>query len=151
MKIQLNLSILLLTVFFISCRQRTTFEEKEIRGVIQRFDSAWQAKYPAALDTVLSPSYVYFTQSGGLFEREEVLKTAASDEYRLDSSERKILSWKTDGAAVTVNTIWIGTGIYRGTPFTDTQRCSITLIKKDGETRILSEHCTLISRTNSHY
>ncbi|MBC7874627.1 MAG: hypothetical protein H7Y01_11550 [Ferruginibacter sp.] len=47
-----------------------------------------------------------------------------------------------EGNTAVANTVWNGKGLYFGTPFNDSQRCSITLIKKNGKVEILSEHCT---------
>lgn len=117
---------------------------EEVKAAINRFDEGWKNKNPQKLDSVLSPSYIYFTQSGGTFSRTNVINTAASPEYRLDQVFRDQIEIKIEGNTAVVNTVWTGKGSYYGDPFNDRQRCSVTLIKKDGKIEILSEHCTPI-------
>ena len=116
----------------------------EVEKVINRFDKGWISKDTALVDSVLAKNYIYFTQSGGTYDRKNVLGTAASAEYKLEDYNREKVSYRIEGNTAIINTIWIGKGIYRGIPFADTQRCSITIIKLNGKAQILSEHCTLM-------
>lgn len=118
--------------------------EEEVKLAIDRFDMGWKYKNPTLVDSVLSASYMYFTQSGGTFSRENVVQTAGSPEYKLDSMVRKQFEIKIEGNTAVVNTIWAAKGTYYGKRFKDKQRCSITLIKHDNKVEILSEHCTPI-------
>lgn len=117
---------------------------QEVQKVINRFDEGWKNKDTTLVDSVLAGSYVYFTQSGGTYDRRNVINTAASSEYKLESSSREQISYRIEGNTAVINTVWIGIGSYRGQPFADTQRCSITMIKQKGKVQILSEHCTII-------
>jgi len=112
--------------------------------IISKFDKGWETKDSAMVDAVLSPQYLYFTQSGNTFDRASLVATAASDVYTLQSMEREALTLLLEGNTAVVNTVWKGKGHYHGQPFDDRQRCSITIVKHDGKVRILSEHCTPI-------
>ncbi|HEV7780508.1 MAG TPA: nuclear transport factor 2 family protein [Chitinophagaceae bacterium] len=134
----------LLIPVIISCNQQETLTREEVLAAIGAFDNGWKNKNAATVDSVLAPSYIYFTQSGGIFDRNNIVHTAGSSDYRLDSMKRQQFDIKIEGNTAVVNTIWYGRGIYFGSPFDDLQRCSITVIKQDGKVEILSEHCTLV-------
>lgn len=146
-----NMNIRKLILFFVlvallaSCRQKTEIiTEAEVIAAINQFDDAWENKNAAVVDSVLSPHYMYFTQSGGTFDRASLLKTASSPVYKLQTMERSKFSIVIEGNTAVVNSIWYGKGSYHGEDFDDSQRCSITLIKLKGKVKILSEHCTPI-------
>jgi hypothetical protein len=115
--------------------------------VINQFDDGWRNKNLQKVDSVLSPLYVYFTQSGGVFSRDSVVATAGESAYNLQSMSRSEFEIMLNGNTAVASTRWKGKGIYRGTPFDEDQRCSIVVIKKDNRVEILSEHCTPI-KTN---
>jgi hypothetical protein len=135
---------ILVTVSLLSCSKKETITAEEVAAVISRFDAAWQNKRAAGVDSVVADQYIYFTQSGGVFSRENLIRTAGSAEYQLESSERKLVSVIIHGNSAVVNTTWKGKGSYFGQPFDDYQRCSIALVKISGEVKIVSEHCTVI-------
>lgn len=142
-----KLSILfLLVVSFCQCgnKKAELLTEAEVRAVIDKFDEGWQQKNEALVDSVLSQHYVYFTQSGYTFDRASLVATAGSTEYSLQTMERENLTMQIEGNTAVVNTIWKGKGFYHGEEFNDKQRCSITIVKHDGEVKILAEHCTPI-------
>lgn len=113
-------------------------------AAIQRFDEGWKNKNADSVDAILSPSYVYYTQSGGTFDRKNVVNTAGSPDYKLDTVNRQQFEIKIEGNTAVINTVWNAKGSYFGTPFNDSQRCSLTIIKTNGKVEILSEHCTPI-------
>lgn len=116
--------------------------EAEVMAAIKKFDYGWEHKNLKAVDSILSPAYVYFTQSGGTFSRDSVVATAGENSYILhDMSRSEFVVTLYDNTAV-VSTRWKGKGTYRGTPFDEDQRCSVVLIKKNNRVEILSEHCT---------
>ena len=137
-------------LFFIiigqSCQQKEVITKEEVMTVIERFDRGWKTKNTGLVDSVLAPSYIYFTQSGGISSRNKIVETAGSPEYTLDTVQRRQFDIQIEGNTAVVNTIWSGKGVYYGEPFDDTQRCSITIIKNKGKLEILSEHCTLIKK-----
>jgi len=129
----------------LGCRRREApLTEAEVMAVVARFDKGWETKDAALVDSVLSPGYIYFTQSGRAFDRASLVVTAGSDVYTLQSMEREALTMQIEGNTAVVNTVWKGRGHYHGQAFDDRQRCSITIVKHEGQVRILSEHCTPI-------
>jgi len=143
-----NILILIIatsSLTLLSCKlKKDTLTAKDVQTVISRFDNGWKNKDTAAVDSALAGTYIYFTQSGGTYDRQNVMQTAASPEYKLEKYSREEISYRIEGNTAIVNTVWIGIGSYRGKAFADTQRCSMTIIKMDGKTQILSEHCTVI-------
>jgi Domain of unknown function (DUF4440) len=145
---KIYLFFLLLPSAFYSCRQNQAVTEREAIQVINKFDDAWQNKNQHIVDSVLTPTYVYFTQSGSIFSRDSVVATAGESSYILQNMSRsEFLVTLYDNTAI-VSTRWKGKGIYRGAPFDYDQRCSIVVIKKDNKVEILSEHCTPIKTAN---
>ena len=132
----------LISVFY-SCKPPAITKE-EVIEVINKFDNGWEHKNLHAVDSVLSPSYVYFTQSGSTFSRDSVVNTAGENTYTLRDMSRTEVLITVDGNTAIASTRWKGKGTYRGVPFDEDQRCSITFIKKNGKVEILSEHCTPI-------
>jgi hypothetical protein len=138
-----NLIFLLVITAMCSCNKQN-ITDQEVINTIKKFDDGWQNKDLHAVDSVLSPTYIYFTQSGGTFSRDSVVATAGENDYTLQNMSRSEFAVTLYGNTATVSTRWKGKGAYRGVPFNEDQRCSITLIKKDGKVEILSEHCTPI-------
>lgn len=142
-----NCFLLFVVIAINSCNQQQIITQEEVIKVINKFDDGWEHKNLHAVDSVLAPGYIYFTQSGGTFSRDSVVATAGEDSYKLhDMSRTEFVVSLYDNTAI-VSTRWKGKGIYRGTPFDEDQRCSIMLIKKNNKVEILSEHCTPIKTT----
>jgi hypothetical protein len=136
---------LLLLPALCSCEQKeAAITQEEVIHVINKFDDGWRSKNLGAVDSVLSPAYVYFTQSGSTFSRDSVVATAGESSYKLETMSRTEFVVVLDGNTAVVSTRWKGKGDYRGTPFDEDQRCSIVVVKKDNKVEILSEHCTPI-------
>ena len=136
---------LLTAIVFGSCEMKQApLTTEEVIAVIKRFDEAWQTKNLQGVDSVLSPAYIYFTQSGGTFSRANLVETAGSQDYTLEKMGRYEYHVSLFENTAVVSTRWQGKGSYKGTPFDEDQRCSITIIKHDGKVEILSEHCTPI-------
>lgn len=138
--IQRTLLFLLLIVLG-SCK-RDEITDQEVMNAIKTFDYGWEHKQLKTVDSVLSPKYIYFTQSGGTFSRDSVVATAGENSYLLERVNRSEFVITTDGSTAVVSTRWRGKGVYRGTPFDEDQRCSVVLVKRNGRVEILSEHCT---------
>jgi Domain of unknown function (DUF4440) len=135
---------LLIVLIAFSCKQKSALTKEEVIAVINKFDSGWRNKNTKLVDGTLAPTYIYFTQSGNTFSRENVVLTAGSAEYSLDTMSRTEIEVDLFENTAVVSTRWKGKGIYRGNPFNEDQRCSITIIKSYGHVGILSEHCTPI-------
>ncbi len=139
-----NILIFMFMATVISSCTRQGITEEEAVDAIHRFDSGWAHKDLHAVDSVLSPSYIYFTESGGTFSRDSIVATAGENTYLLQDVSRSEYVVTLDGNTAIVSTRWKGKGVYRGKPFDEDQRCSVTLIKKNNKIQILSEHCTPI-------
>jgi hypothetical protein len=138
------LFIIVSTLLFGCLQKEKDLTEQEVYAVLDKFDEGWQNKKAALVDSVLSEHYVYYTQSGQPFDRKNLIATAGSDVYQLQTMEREHLTLQIDGNTAVVNTIWKGKGFYHGEQFNDKQRCSVTIVKHKGKVRILAEHCTPI-------
>jgi ketosteroid isomerase-like protein len=137
--------IIFFIAFTLGCsKKEKLLTEQEVYAVINKFDEGWRNKNAELVDSVLSEKYLYFTQSGHIFTRPNIISTAGSDIYELQTMERENLTMQIEGDAAVVNTIWKGKGYYHGEQFNDKQRCSITIVKHDGQVKILAEHCTPI-------
>jgi len=136
----------LIFIFFTACtsQQEARLSEDEVHIVMEKFDRGWKTKNATLVDSVLSPHYLYFTQSGRTFDRAALVATAGSQVYTLQTMERDNLTIQLEGNTAVVNTIWKGKGIYHGESFDDRQRCSVTITKWNGKVQILAEHCTPI-------
>jgi hypothetical protein len=133
----------------VSCKPtQSPLTREEVIDVIKQFDEGWKSKNMKAVDAVLAPSYIYFTQSGGTFSRDSVVVTAGSPSYSLESMSRSSFYVELYDNTALVSTRWQGKGVYHGVPFNEDQRCSITIIKHNNKVEILSEHCTPI-KSNS--
>ena len=142
-----SIVFLILITIMASCNKQTITKEEAI-NVIKKFDDGWEHKNFKTVDSVLSPAYIYFTQSGGTFSRDSVVATAGESAYSLrDMSRSEFVVTLYDNTAI-VSTRWKGKGIYRSVPFNEDQRCSIVLIKKNNKVEILSEHCTPIKSSS---
>jgi len=142
-----NLVIFLwLTIAMYACNTKrpTPLSEDEAIGVIKKFDDGWRNKNMEKVDSALSPMYVYFTQSGGLFSRDSVVATAGESTYELHDMSRSEFNVEIINNTAVVSTRWKGKGSYRGTPFDEDQRCSIVVVKNGDLVQIFSEHCTPI-------
>lgn len=142
-----GLLIISAAIAFYSCKRQETITEPEVISTIKKFDAGWEKKDMGAVDSVLGPSYIYFTQSGNTFTRDSVVATAGQSTYTLSSMDRSEMEVTITGNTAIVSTRWKGVGTYRSVPFNEDQRCSIVLIKENGRVQILSEHCTPI-KTN---
>lgn len=140
----LSVSLIFL-LLFPSCKKMPKLTEKEVLEVISRFDEGWKNKNVKMVDSTLAPSYIYFTQSGGLFSRQGVVETAGSPTYTLDSVWRHDIKVTLYENTAVVSSEWEGKGVYRGVPFREDQRCSIVIVKIKNKVQILSEHCTPIT------
>ena len=144
MKVLSGIFFLLLAGFISCTKKQSPLTREEVIAVIKRFDEGWKNKNLKVVDSVLAPSYIYFTQSGGIFARANLVQTAGSQAYLLDTMERMHFFVELYENTAVVSTRWRGKGIYNGVPFDEDQRCSLTIIKANGKVEILTEHCTPI-------
>ncbi len=116
------------------------------RQAIDRYDAAWAARDEAALGKLVAPGFVYFTSTGDEWSRSRWLAFMRSPAYTLEAARRTEIVVHPTGNAAIASTRWVGNGSFEGHPFHDDQRCSIAMARVAGSWRILSEHCTQISR-----
>lgn len=133
-----------MSCFGIGKPETESLTKEEVYKAVTAFDNAWKSKSAPAVDSILSPAYIYFTPSGNIFPRDSIITTAGSDTYYLTRADRLISDIQVDGNTAVVNTRWQGKGNYRGESFNDDQRCSITIVKINGLVKIISEHCSTI-------
>lgn len=134
--------VFIISIMLTSCMKQDILSEKEVVDTINRFDRPWETKNMKGVDSVLSPAYIYFTQSGNEFNRDSVVATAGQNNYLLSKMSRNEFHVTITGNTAVVSTRWKGAGSYNGEPFDEDQRCSIVVIKNEGRIAILSEHCT---------
>ena len=85
--------ILILIAFALGCsKKEKLLTEQEVFAVINSFDEGWRNKNAELVDSVLSEKYLYFTQSGHTFTRSNIVSTAGSDIYELQTMERENLT-----------------------------------------------------------
>ena len=137
-------ALFLLTISGCSVQKQRPLTKNEVIKVINRFDSGWEHKNMKEVDSVLSPAYIYFTRSGGVFSRDSIVATAGEPSYSLRDVSRSEFSVMIYDNTAIVSTRWKGKGTYRGNPFDEDQRCSIVVVKEGDKVEILSEHCTPI-------
>ena len=137
-------SLCIVVLLMYSCAGQIDITEQEAIKAIKKFDYGWEHKNMSTVDSVLSPNYIYFTQSGNTFSRDSLVATSGENDYLLHDMSRSEIMVTLTGNTAVVSTRWKGQGIYRGTAFNEDQRCSLVLIKQDNKVQILSEHCTPI-------
>ena len=117
------------------------YPETTARVVLEKYDQAWLSKNVKAFNALLSPSYVYFTSSGRVMDRGEMLNMLGSNGYKIDSGSRDDVRVLVTESTAILSTRWRGKGTYEGKPFVDDQRCSV-VISLGFKPEVLSEHCT---------
>jgi len=117
------------------------YPETTARVVLEKYDQAWLSKNVKAFEALLSPSYLYFTSSGRVMERKEMLAMLASPDYKIESGSRDEVRVLVTESTAILSTRWRGKGTYEGKPFLDDQRCSV-VISLGLTPEVLSEHCT---------
>ena len=91
---QAAFGLIFLLFTFSSCKinKQDQLTEKEVIAVMDKFDQGWKEKNAELVDSVLSPHYLYFTQSGKTFNRASLVATAGSSDYSLQTMERDNLT-----------------------------------------------------------
>lgn len=111
---------------------------------VASYDAAWGAKDTAAVGRLLAPGYRYFTSTGGVWSRAQLLALLAAADYRLERVERSALEARLTGTTAVVSSRWRGVGTYPGGRFDDDQRCSLVLVRDGTVWWLVAEHCTQI-------
>ena len=119
--------------------------EKEVRDFINEYDNMWAKRDTTAMKESMSENYIYFTSIGNTSNRERIISWFTPvDKYKVDTAVRSEINVTIHGNTAIVSTRWIGSGTFDGERFRDDQRCSLTIQKKAGKLKLISEHCTQI-------
>jgi ketosteroid isomerase-like protein len=137
----------------VSCEDNNTsagsqgkdLSREEVLAFLHRYDEAWNGKQNKVVDSLYAPQYIYFTSVGGVSSRVRNLEILAADYYKLLTAKRTQIDVSIDGNTAIVSSRWQGSGIWKGEPFTDNQRCGLVIQKRGKELKLLSEHCVDIS------
>lgn len=121
--------------------------EKEIEEFIRAYDDMWARRDTILMKEAMSDRYIYFSSTGRTIDRKTILDWFnPADKYKVDSASRHEINITIEGNTAIVNSRWIGQGSFAGEKFSDDQRCGLVIRKQNGKLKILSEHCTQISR-----
>lgn len=123
--------------------------KEEIMTFLKVYDDAWNTKKNKVVDSLYASQYKYFTSVGGVSSRARNLEILAADYYKLVSANRTEIDISIDGNTAIVSSRWQGTGMWKGEPFDDNQRCGLVIQKRGNELKLLSEHCVDISTEQS--
>ena len=124
--------------------QDTATDSAAVLHAVAAFDAAVTAKDTATAGRWLAADYRYFTSTGAVWSRAQLLKLFAAPAYRVEGALRSELEPRITGNTAVVSSRWQGHGTYPGGRFDDDQRCSLVLVKHEAVWRLLSEHCTQI-------
>lgn len=116
-----------------------------VAAALEAYDAAWAEKDTAAAGRWLAPKYQYFTSTGALRNRDDMLGFLARPDYRLDHVERTEVQVTLDGETAIVSSRWRGTGEWSGGRIDDDQRCGQVFVRRATGWQTLSEHCVQIT------
>ncbi|MDF2190073.1 nuclear transport factor 2 family protein [Paraflavitalea sp. CAU 1676] len=117
---------------------------EEVAAFVGHYDSSWNTKNVAAMESIYGKSFVYFTSVGGTSTRAQNLEVLGADYYKVLKADRSELEIIIDGNTAIVSSRWRGNGIWKDTTFNDNQRCGLVIQKQNGQLKLLSEHCVEI-------
>jgi hypothetical protein len=151
MKANLLFTLVLTAAIFTACQTgktvaAATISREEILAFLKQYDDAWNSKNIARVDSLFGTSYTYFTSTGKVNKRAESLAMLAADYYRLLNANRSEVEVFLDGNTAVVSSRWKGHGTWKGSSFTDDQRCGLIIQKQNGQLKLLSEHCVQIAK-----
>lgn len=115
--------------------------EADLRASIAAYDSAWQAKDSARVDSLLASDYLYVSSTGQLSPRTQTLEFLLDPTYRLSHLERSELGIASAGPVARATSRWQGRGEYQGRPVLDDQTCGQIWVWREGRWQLFTEHC----------
>lgn len=127
-----------------ACARGAAADSAAVAEAVRAYDAAWAARDTAAVGRWLAPEYRYFTSTGGVWSRAQLIELLASPSYEVESARRSELEPRLVGATAIVASRWQGHGTYSGGTFDDDQRCSLVLARRGQGWRLVAEHCTQI-------
>jgi ketosteroid isomerase-like protein len=118
---------------------------QQVATLVAQYDSGWNRKDTVAVSRLLAPHYQYFTSRGDVSSRARVMDMLGSPDYFLERAERSEVVVSHTGAVAVVSSRWQGQGTYKGSRFTDDQRCGQVWLQAGTTWQVLSEHCVQIA------
>ena len=124
-----------------------SLSEKEVEEFIRAYDDMWTRKDTIMMKESMSDNYIYFSSTGRTIDRKSILDWFnPADKYKVDTATRNEIKISIEGNTAIVSSRWVGQGSFAGEKFSDDQRCSLVIRKQNGKLKIVSEHCTQISK-----
>lgn len=121
--------------------------EKEVEEFIRAYDDIWARRDTILMKETMSDKYIYFSSTGRTIDRKSILDWFyPADKYKVDSASRNEINITTEGNIAIVSSRWVGEGSFGSEKFSDDQRCVLVIHKQNGKLKILTEHCTQISK-----
>ena len=148
-----NIFLMALIVMLASCNEQQeikkseSLSEKEVEEFIMSYDEMWARRDTNLMKETMSDSYIYFSSTGRTIDRKSIMDWFnPADKYKVDSVSRNEIKITIEGSTAIVSSRWVGSGSFGGEKFEDDQRCGLVIRKENGKLKILSEHCTQISK-----
>lgn len=146
----LNVSIMLV----LSCNNdaiknsdsnRDLLTDKEVMNFIMEYDKVFAERDTMAMKQMIDDNYTYFSSTGQLSNKDNTIEMfEPSNEYKVDTVARMEINYQLNGNVAIVSSNWIGRGSFAGEKFDDNQLCGMVIQKKDGQLKIIAEHCVQI-------
>jgi hypothetical protein len=122
--------------------------ESELHDLSERWFAAWLAKDADTVDRLAAADYVYVSPSGLVLDRAAILAVIRSPSYRLDRATRSEIVVRALGEdAGVVRHRYQGAGLFKGTSFTDDQRCVMVWEKQAGQWTLVMDQCSFNGTT----
>jgi ketosteroid isomerase-like protein len=146
--------ITFIAMLFVSCNEqqqesknRELLTDKEVEEFIMSYDDMWARRDTSLMKETMSDNYIYFSSTGRTIDRKSIMDWFnPADKYKVDSVSRNEIKITIEGSTAIVSSRWVGRGSFGGEKFEDDQRCGLVIRKENGKLKILSEHCTQISK-----
>lgn len=115
----------------------------ELHDLSERWYQAWREKDAATVERLMAEDYLYVGPNGLVLDRNAILAIIGSESYRLDHGTRSEVVIRAIGRdSALVRHRWQGAGSYKGTSFTDDNRCVLVWEKQAGEWRLVLDQCS---------
>ena len=124
-----------------------SLSENEVKEFISSYDDMWNRRDTSLMKEAMSDNYIYFSSTGRTIDRKSIMDWFnPADKYKVDLASRSEIKITIEGSTAIVSSRWVGRGSFGGEKFEDDQRCGLVIRKENGKLKILSEHCTQISK-----
>jgi ketosteroid isomerase-like protein len=119
-------------------------DEEEVKAVTQRACDAFLKADPVALETLLAPSFTLVGTDGGVQPREQAFAEVSAKDPKYEVFRNHDMVARVYGDAATVQGITSLKGTSGGKAFALDVRFTDTLIRTNGQWRIVVSHVTRI-------